>query len=283
MPTVDLSVGHGTRPDGTQDPGATAADGTSEQSAGDPTVARIAEVLTAHGVDVVSVETYTDDPNYVGSIERINAPEVPDLAVTVHRDWRGAPRGFFCHWFEGSVAERAADAMYARAGEAGFPRRPDWHRPRNGLAFVSKTKCPAVLVEVDRVGALSDAEIVRMADAIAGGILDYFGIPYDPDWGGPDYDVAVVYVPDSPDDVAARAVGLEHVFKSLPARHSASVGHAVLVGGAQHEADKYENVTVVGEGKGRAGTAEDVIEVTGNGPSRERQHPTLDDLRVGQG
>lgn len=286
MPSVDLSVGHGVKPDGTYDPGATAQGGhPTEQSEGDPTVARVAEVLEAHGVDVLHSEAYTEDPNYPGSIDRINNRTQPDLAVTIHRDWRGAPRGFFCHWFEGSVARRAADAMYARAGEAGFPRRPDWHRPRNELAFVRKTTVPAVLVECDRVGVMSDEEIVRLADAIAGGILAYFGIAYQSEEEREqeyDYDVAVIFAPDSPDDVAARAVGLEHIYKALPVGHRASVGHAILFGAAQKHADDYEAVTTL-SGSNRQETAELVIEATGNGPSRERKHPTAADLRTGQG
>lgn len=284
MPTVDLSVGHGVKPDGTYDPGATAEGGhPTEQTEGDIIVSHAAEVLRQHGVDVIDVESYTDDPNYRGSIQRINRPPLPDLAVTIHHDWRGAPRGFFCHWYEGSPARRAADAMFVRAGRAGFPRRSDWHRPRNGLAFLSDTKVPAVLVECDRVGSLNDEELVKMAEAIAAGILDHFGIAYQPaqERQEVDYDVAIIFEADSPDDVAARALQLEHIFKALPVGHSETVGHAILFGAAAQHSDDYDVPTTVLAGANRDKTAEAVVDTTGNGVCAERKHPTVEDLKAG--
>lgn len=282
MPTVDLSVGHGVRPDGTFDPGATAEDGDpTEQSAGDVIVSHAADVLRQHGVDVVSVETYTDDPNYSGSIDRVNAGE-PDLAVTVHHDWRGAPRGTFCHWFEGSPARRAADAVFERAGEFGFPRRSDWHRPRNELAFLRKTTVPALLVEADRIGALSDAELVRFAEALAAAILDYFGLTYMPEQTEVDFDVAIIYKVNSPDDVAARSLAIEHVFRPLPLGTSKTFGHAILFGSAAQHADDFDVPTTIFAGASRDKTADLLVDATGNGPTTEREHPTVDDLKRGQ-
>lgn len=73
-----------------------------------------------------------------------------------------------------------------------------------------------------------------------------------------DYDVAVVYDGDV-DEGMARVLGWFYGWMVLPKGHAQSVKHAVLVGKAQSERDKYQNVTVIA-GANRDQTAKLVAE-----------------------
>lgn len=275
-----IATGHGIRPDGRYDPGAVGG-GTTEQDAGDVIVQRIADNLADYDVEVVH-EAYQDDPNYRGTIGRVNGKGY-DGVLAIHHDWSGAPRGAFGHWYPDSWAKTWADACYAEVGAAGFPRRPSWHKARGELALLSDTDCPALLWECDRIGALSGNELVRMADALTLGTVQAFGLseraPVAPDY---DLDVAVIIDRDSPDDVAGRALGLEHVYAVRTADHHESIGYAIPVGGVDIDASRYPEGVLEFAGGDRNGTAELLIEATGNGPSRNRVNPTLDDLNRGQ-
>lgn len=175
MFTVDLSVGHGKKDSGVYDPGASGG-GQTEQSAGDIAIRACERRLSSYdGIRVISVEDHTDDPNYDGSIRRINADPVPDLAVTVHHDWSGAPDGAFAHWYEGAgEAKRAADLIVQAIGQAGYPIRGDWHHARN-LAFVRRTKCPAVLLELGHIGQHSTEDLKALGRVVADGIAAHAG------------------------------------------------------------------------------------------------------------
>jgi hypothetical protein len=178
---VFLAVGHGRRPDGTLDNGASAG-GANEQNQGAPIVQAAAAVLRAAGVQVWAQRAGDGNfPIYTAEANRLRV----DLAVSVHHDWVGAPRGAFGHWAGGAgttteraarevVSKRAADAMYRAVQAAGFPMRPSWHKKRTDLHFTTRTTVPAVLWECDRIGMVTDH--TRYGRALATGILDFLGI-----------------------------------------------------------------------------------------------------------
>lgn len=177
MPTVYLAVGHGRRDDGVFDPGTSTPDGRTEQSEGAPIVAAAAEALRDAGIDVVAQQE--GDPNFPGYTREANEVGA-DLAVTVHHDWTGAPRGCFGHWFPGSSQGKAlADAIRDALDEdLDWPCRHDWHRGRN-LHFLRNTAMPAVLWECDRIGEVTDH--AAYGRAIAAGIAARLGIELEDD------------------------------------------------------------------------------------------------------
>lgn len=165
---VYLAVGHGRRPDGTNDPGATSGSAT-EQNQGDPIVRAAAAALRDAGVEVK--HQVKGDPNFVGYTAAANEWGA-DVAVSVHHDWEGAPRGAFGFWFPGSAQGKAlADAMLDAVDDAGFPLRPSWHKERGNLWFLRKTRMTAVLWECDRVGSVKDHD--AYGRALAAGIVAY--------------------------------------------------------------------------------------------------------------
>jgi len=166
-PKVYLAVGHGRRPDGTIDPGATLGSAT-EQNQGEPIVEACAARLLAAGLNVRWQKA--GDPNFPGYTKAANEYGA-DLAVSVHHDWSGAPRGAFGFWIS-PEGKRAADAIFRAVERAGFPMRPSWHKRRDNLHFLNNTRMPAVLWECDRVGSVTNHS--RYGRALAKGILDYF-------------------------------------------------------------------------------------------------------------
>jgi N-acetylmuramoyl-L-alanine amidase len=172
---VYLAVGHGRRPNGTYDPGATAGKAT-EQNQGDPIVQAAAKRLRDLGVTVRAQRA--GDANFVGYTREANEWGA-DLAVSVHHDWSGAPRGAFGFWYPGSAqGKRLADAIYKAVEAAGFPMRPSWHKSHSRLYFLNNTRMPAVLWECDRVGQVTDH--AKYGRALADGIARYLGIALNP-------------------------------------------------------------------------------------------------------
>ena len=168
---VFLAVGHGRRPNGTMDPGATLGAAT-EQNQGAPIVAAAAQRLRDFGVTVKAQKA--GDPNFVGYTKAANDWGA-GLAVSVHHDWSKAPRGAFGFWHPNSrQGKRLADSLYKAVESAGFPMRPSWHKAHSQLHFLNNTKMPAVLWECDRIGSVTDHQ--GYGRALADGILDYLGI-----------------------------------------------------------------------------------------------------------
>ena len=164
---VYIAVGHGRKPDGTNDPGATSATAT-EQNQGDPIVRAAAAALRK--VPGVEVKHQTKgDPNFLGYTREANDWGA-DVAVSVHHDWSGAPRGAFGLWFPGSeLGESLANELLDAVDAAGFPLRRNAHAARGNLHFLRRTTMPAVLWECDRVGQVRDH--VGYGEALAAGIL----------------------------------------------------------------------------------------------------------------
>lgn len=248
MARVGAVVGHGIKPDGTYDPGASGG-GTTEQEAGDVVTKAYVDELRRHDVVVPVNEAYADDPNYVGTVETCNEKEV-DVAVSFHHDWSGAPQGFFCHWYPGSEeGEKLANLFWHEVAAAGYAGRDDWHKPRN-LYFTRETEMPAVLVELGRIGQYTDAQLKELGHHIAHATLDYFDIDTAPSY---DKDVAVIWH-DGKDLASASGLGDEFMFWVDKAPNpSKSIKYAVLVGAAQEFEDHFPASTKI-YGKTAAGT-----------------------------
>jgi len=174
MSKVYVAVGHGIRPDGVYDPGATGG-GWTEQSAGDIIVAEVARLLQSWGV-VVTDEAYRADPNFPGTIKAANAWGA-DYIVEVHHDWSQAPIGAFGHWYT-DAGKALADDIQQAVGAAGFALRPSWHKRRTDLTLLKATNMPAVIYECGRIGQESlntKSELIAMGVAIAKGIAAHVG------------------------------------------------------------------------------------------------------------
>lgn len=175
MTKILVAVGHGRRPDGSMDPGATAGTKT-EQTEGQRIVAvanACADRLRqATPVRVRVVEA--GGPNWSGAASIANRWGA-DYALEVHHDWRGAPRGAFGHWHSSNRAGKAwADAMLARVTALGYESRPAWHRARDGLGWLRSTSMTAVLWECDRIGTVTDP--TAYGRALADGTLEHLGM-----------------------------------------------------------------------------------------------------------
>src|SRR5690606_30655650 len=97
MPRAYISVGHGRRSSGVMDPGATTADGRkSEQSEGSPIARACAARLRELGVTVKLNDA--GGPDFAGAAAEANRWGA-DVAVEIHHDWHGAPRGCFGFWY----------------------------------------------------------------------------------------------------------------------------------------------------------------------------------------
>ena len=169
MARIYLANGHGIKPSGTYDPGASGG-GWTEQSAGDTIVSLAAAKLRDWGVDVKD-EAYKDDPNYIGSARAANDWGA-DYLVAIHHDWNQAPAGHFGHWYSEaghSLADDIRDAM----NDAGFPHRADWHKRRTELYVLSHTDAPAALYEVGRIGDYSREQLQQIGMAVAEGIATH--------------------------------------------------------------------------------------------------------------
>jgi hypothetical protein len=167
---VYLSVGHGVRPDGTFDPGATYGD-WNEQVAGDVIVKQAAWLLRAAGVTVTD-EAYKDDPNYVGTTKAANAWGA-DLLVGVHHDWHLAPVGGFGLWLD-PADKVVADALRAAYLIHGLTVRENVRR--TDLYKLQYANMPVVIWEAGRIGQYSWSQLLLNGDAVACGIGSWLGV-----------------------------------------------------------------------------------------------------------
>lgn len=174
MTRVYLAVGHGRKPGGGFDPGASGG-GTNEQQAGDVVVKSAADTLRSWGVSVKD-EAYQDDPNFAGTDNLVRAWGA-DLLVSVHHDWIKAAPGFFSLWYRenGRVLGRTIERAVANNGftlraypNAGY---------RDDLSILKTVgSIPNTLIECGRIGQYSTAQLRQLGVAIAYGIADYAGI-----------------------------------------------------------------------------------------------------------
>lgn len=181
MAKIHIPVGHGIRPDGTFDPGAS-HEGETEQNSVDPMAHEAGIWLRARDQDVRD-EAYQDDSNYIGSTEDANAWPA-DVCVPIHRDWVHGPKGVFVLYRSDAGRRLGVEIMQA-CEDDGFPVRWDWLTRRTDLYILNNTNMPAALVEVGSVGQDEfdeDQERRAVGRSIARGIANYLDIALeDPD------------------------------------------------------------------------------------------------------
>lgn len=174
MPDVYIAEGHGRRPDGTFDPGAT--DGIhTEQRDSKPVAEACTAVLRNAGLDVISESEMADDPNFYGTTDAANEADVK-CVVSFHYDWNQAPPGAFAIATTDDGRELGW-AIENRVAEAGFDTR-DYPDDRDGLYLLDNSHAPAVIFECGRIGHedIDETDEQRaMGEAAALGILDWLG------------------------------------------------------------------------------------------------------------
>lgn len=235
MTKVAILEGHGQRPDGTHDPGASGG-GWNEQTATHHVARACSDDLRAAGVTVDPDESRMDpDPNYIGSTAAANRAGA-DYVVSFHFDWIKAPLGAFPLWVSGA-GRQLGEAVVDATTDAGFRRRTYSGNPRTDLYLLRNTKAPATIIECSRIGepALDTAaELSQFGRAAAAGILRHVGVaPPDP-W----VDVPVALITQDGRDkaaaiVLAHALGIAHLHRNPSSgktigRHR--VHRAILVG-----------------------------------------------------
>lgn len=178
MPDVYIAQGHGRRPDGTFDPGA--SDGVhNEQRDSKPVADACTRVLREAGIEVFSEAEEHDDPNYRGTTSRANDMGV-DAVVSFHFDWNQAPPGAFMI----ATTDEGRELGWAienRVAEAGFAIR-DYRDDRDGLYLLDHSNAPAVIFECGRIGHedIDETHEQRaMGEAAARGILNWLGLEDD--------------------------------------------------------------------------------------------------------
>ena len=174
-PKVYIADGHGLRPDGTIDPGATAGSETEQNSV---SVVRAAMVDYLRPYPVSLMDERTTDPNYQGSPERANDWGA-DYFIAIHRDWVKGLQGIFGFWVSDS-GMALADDLYAACKRAGLRMEPTWHQYRDNLRVLNATAMPATLFEIGRVGGTDfddQGEREAVGRALAEGLLNHLGIP----------------------------------------------------------------------------------------------------------
>lgn len=188
--TVYLAPGHGRRPDGRVDPGASGG-GTNEQEAGDQAARAVERILLDNWQSVEVSRQPKGGPNFEGTRTEIDNLG-PDVALELHHDWIRAPRGGF-GFHPGSGPKRDICRALEQAYKArGLRTRPHLeHLPgtssQPGLYRASTQ--PTVLWEIDRIGEYTEDH----AWAIAEGLASFLGLPAipaadpaDPDPSAPD-------------------------------------------------------------------------------------------------
>lgn len=182
MKRAFIAIGHGKRPDGVHDPGASGIEHQLANRVGRVVVNN----LEAAGLDVPEryEEVDEQDPNFIGTTAAINRLD-PDVAVAIHFDWSGAPRGGFGIiprgrgelTIKGRLIANAIAAQYAKRG---LHQRESYTDVR-GLYLLKNVQSPTVIWECDKVGTYGDTYIRELGQSIAHGILSYLDIkPTDP-------------------------------------------------------------------------------------------------------
>lgn len=178
MASIFLAIGHGTQTNGLWDPGC-AYGGYTEADLAKPIVGSAVSVLKTHGVEV-HTDYPENDMNIVACVEYANSHGL-DAYVSVHLDYSGAPSGTLPivhpNSSRGYTLAQCINANVAQTmgiGTRGILKRSDdWE--------VSGTDMPACIFEVG--GIKSDLATIQQSDkygqALAYGILDYFGIAHD--------------------------------------------------------------------------------------------------------
>lgn len=193
-PILFVAPGHGRRPDGTFDPGSIGADGRREHDEAHEVVVHLERAVRRCGIPTLVERHGTnaeEDPNYSGSIRTVNARASLRLALEVHYDYRLAPdSGFAIYHRDSSNGKRAAEAVARGFRDEGLPIRGDGAMHpgefgRGDLAFLSRTRPPALIVECAKIYDHPDERNRAQAEGIARGACAFLGVRYVAPGGAP--------------------------------------------------------------------------------------------------
>lgn len=273
MKDVYVAVGHGRRDNGVFDPGALGDDGRYEHYEAAEVVAEVIEGLERSGLTFDHEDHGSggpEDPNFSGSIRNVNAGSYR-CAVEVHFDWAKAPEGGFGFWIS-DEGKKLADRVFSRWSRNGLDTRPEWHRERGNLAFLNRTKPPALLWECGRVRDFPRDVNELMGESIAAGICDYLGREYIPQSTKKHY--KVVTVGDGPlDDLLAYLLGKRHAFKRVSPDEVGNYDIDFLIKVGHDAASRFNNRNgIVLAGGTRYETA-DIVLAKVLGPDADRTAP----------
>lgn len=163
-----LAIGHGRRPAGTFDPGATSG-ATWEHTLAYVVAVVATASLRRAGVAVVSEadEPFRTDPNWQGALARARSA---GWALEVHFDWSGAPRGTFC-LYDQAAGEHLARSITDAFRWVGAPVRPNDRRPE--LGWLRGLSIPSTIVEVGPVGVRQMHELAMAGELISAGVCNW--------------------------------------------------------------------------------------------------------------
>lgn len=179
---VFIGAGHGGK-----DSGAVSQGGLKEKNLNLSIARACGAVLERHGVKVLLSRTKDEDDPVDQEVKECNA-FAPDLAVDVHNNAGGADGAETFYSRVGGTGKTAAQNILAEIAALGQKSRGAKIRTNSSgsdyYAFIRQTKAPAVIVECAFVDSSdielidTEAERVKVGEAIAKGVLKTLGIAY---------------------------------------------------------------------------------------------------------
>lgn len=199
-----IAWGHGTQTDGSPDVGCTDGSYTEAGLMGPITKAFVAK-LRAHGMNISSDADTNNDRNITYCVRDANNLGA-GVYVSVHCDFNQAPSGTYPIVYPGSsdgmrLAQCIDAAVRCRIpiGTRGILQRADWE--------VTDTNMPACIFETGSIradiGILRD-QATEYGNAMACGVMDYFGVAYDGTTVQPDTPAQVPETTESAGDIDCR-------------------------------------------------------------------------------
>ena len=180
MKKVFIGVGHGGA-----DPGAIARDKQKEKDLNLSIAKACGVYLAGRGVSVQYSRTRDELDPVEQEVAECNS-FTPDLAVDIHNNAGGGDGAEVYHTYKGGTGKTLAVNILAEIGKLGQKSRGAKTRTNASgsdyYAFIRNTKAPAVIVECAFVDSNdlaiidTEAERIRMGEAIARGILTTLGI-----------------------------------------------------------------------------------------------------------
>lgn len=179
---VFIGVGHGG-----SDPGAV-ANGIKESSANLDVAKACAEVLKAHGVNVLLSRISDVSENLSARIKECNAFN-PDLAADIHHNAGGGDGAEIYHAkndkTDDTLAQNILDEIVKIGQNSRGMKTKLTSSGADYFGFIRQVKCPSVLVECAFLDNKTDVKIIdtkaereKMGVAIAKGFLKTLGITY---------------------------------------------------------------------------------------------------------
>ena len=185
MKKVFIGAGHGGK-----DSGAIGRNGSKEKDLNLSIARACGAVLERHGVKVRLSRTKDEADPVDQEVKECNA-FAPDLAVDVHNNAGGGDGAETFYSKHGGLGKTAAENILSEIVKLGQKSRGAKTRINNSgrdyYAFIRDTKAPAVIVECAFVDSSdielidTEAERVKVGEAIARGILKTLGIAYKPE------------------------------------------------------------------------------------------------------